>query len=213
MRRQRDSTQHGATNGLGANGVPPPSTIAAQIVQHRSDGSARREPENRALFGKLLQEYLKDPAAEESDAQINARLIHVIAEAGLDVFLKENPFAHDLLVPQAKDSIAVIELVIQRYPKILVYVDAAGNGVTPAPLVLWLLPKLFSLLGRPSLTALQESLRRLLSLCVQALSGTGDLWPKAVSILQLYQSCVDGEHVSPASTTLYSCRSRNPIQS
>ncbi|EON65245.1 hypothetical protein W97_04482 [Coniosporium apollinis CBS 100218] len=130
MRRQKELTQHAVTNGLSANGIPPPSTIAAQIVQHQSNANARREPENRALFGKLLQEYLNDPAAEESDAHINARLIHVIAEAGLDVLHKENPFAQELLVPQAIKSIAVITLVIQRYPKILLFVEPAGNHGT-----------------------------------------------------------------------------------
>lgn len=202
MRRQKELTQHAVTNGLSANGIPPPSTIAAQIVQHQSNANARREPENRALFGKLLQEYLNDPAAEESDAHINARLIHVIAEAGLDVLHKENPFAQELLVPQAIKSIAVITLVIQRYPKTLLFVEPAGNHGTPVPLLLWLFPKLLSLLGKSVSNALQESIGSLLSLCIGTLSEKGRPWQDAASILHLYRSCVDGEHVSPVSITL-----------
>src|SRR5579871_1965376 len=74
--------------------LPPPSTITAQIVHHRSNAT-REEPEYQELFGKLLQEYLKDPIVEETSLETNAQLISVVAEAGLDALRKGDPFAPD----------------------------------------------------------------------------------------------------------------------
>ena len=88
-------TQNGHLNTIeltNGNNLPPPSTIAAQIVHNRAN-VARQEPENKALFGKLLQEYLRDPIAEDSSVETYAQLIQVVAEAGLDVMLSDDPFA------------------------------------------------------------------------------------------------------------------------
>jgi len=63
------STRSAARN---IDNLPPPSTIAAQIVYNRSN-VARQEPENEALFGKLLQEYLRDPVVEEANVETNAQ--------------------------------------------------------------------------------------------------------------------------------------------
>ncbi|OJD39951.1 protein kinase rad3 [Diplodia corticola] len=87
------------------NGVPPPSTIAAQIVDNHSRTHGAQEPQNNALFGQLLQEFLTDPSAEESDVRLNLQLVSVVVEAGFNALLKEDPFGRDLLLSQARDAI------------------------------------------------------------------------------------------------------------
>ena len=91
-----------------ANGGVPPSTIAAQIVNNHSNANAQKEPGTKAVFGQLLNEYLSDPSTDEPDSQLNAQLIYVVTEAGLDVLLQENPFAQNLLIPQATRSKSVV---------------------------------------------------------------------------------------------------------
>jgi serine/threonine-protein kinase ATR len=145
------------TNG---NHLPPPSTIAAQIVHNRSNVS-RQEPENKALFGKLLQEYLRDPIAEDSGVETNAQLIQVVAEAGLDVMLSDDPFAPENLIEQAKDSLLVMRLTITRRPEVLQYQSEDQNE--RPPLLLWILAKILRLLGRRNLQAIQVDLCKLLS--------------------------------------------------
>ncbi|KAF2813925.1 protein kinase rad3 [Mytilinidion resinicola] len=195
-RRAGDSTQRPAnlalTNGSVPNGAPPPSTIAAQIVHNHSNINAQQEPTTKAVFGQLLQEYLIDPSNDEPNSQLNAELITVVAEAGLDVLVRENLFAPDLLVPQAIDSISVIKLTIQRRPELLLSTKRSeGNSVVHPKLFLRLLPKILPLMGHCQLDAIQEHLQDLLLSCVQVLQRTSDLWQHAVSLIQLYRSCVD----------------------
>lgn len=188
------STHHAAANGAELNGDVPPSTIAAQIVQNHSNIDARQEPENKALFGQLLQEYMRDPACEESSLETNAKLILVVAEAGLDGMLRDNPFAQDLLLPQAKASISVIQLTVVRTPEVLLYAEDDGTGgVTSPPLVLRLFAKLLTFLGRGNLSSVQTELKVLLSTCVSSLLRTSELWQSGLSLVWLYQACVDGK--------------------
>lgn len=172
--------------------LPPPSTIAAQIVHNRTD-VARQEPENKALFGKLLQEYLKDPVIEEANVETNAQLIGVVAEAGLDVLLKEDPFAPDTLLQRAVDSLLVIQLTIKRTPEVLLFSSTTDStdGDQP-PILLSLLPKILSLLGRSHMTAIQESLSRFLTLCVQSLCNSSRIWRCAATFLNILRGVVEG---------------------
>ncbi|OCK82203.1 hypothetical protein K432DRAFT_473031 [Lepidopterella palustris CBS 459.81] len=188
-RRGGESVQRLMTVAV-ANDSVPPSTIAAQIVNNHSNVNAQQEPRTKAVFGQLLQEYLSDPSNDEPNSQLNAQLISVVTEAGLDALLYENPFAPDLLIPQAIASIAVIKLTIQRRPELLLNTKTdEGDGITRPKLFLWLLPKLLPLMGHQHYEAIQEHLRDLLLSCVQILQCTSDLWQHAVSFTKLYRSC------------------------
>ena len=126
---------------------PPPSTIAAQIVHNRANPAARQAPENQALFSKLLQEYLKVSATDDTSVDTNAQLVFVVADAGLDR-------SNDIFAPQNErvqvfDSLRVIQLTIRRCPELLFRSRLESNHDdwnSKAPLVSYLLPKLFSLL-------------------------------------------------------------------
>ncbi|KAF1999599.1 hypothetical protein P154DRAFT_467308, partial [Amniculicola lignicola CBS 123094] len=174
------------------NGHPPPSTIAAQIVNNASNINAQQEPGSKAAFGQLLQEYLQDTTTDEPNSQLNAQLISVIAEAGLDALLQDNPFASDLLIPQARDSIAAIKLTIQRRPMLLLSPKDEGDDGIPRPLLFtWLFPKLLGLLGQPQFDTVQEDVKDLLGTFFDVLSRTFGLWRQAKAIVQSYRSCVD----------------------
>ncbi|KAK8184448.1 hypothetical protein BC567DRAFT_246964 [Phyllosticta citribraziliensis] len=92
----------------GSNGIPPPSTIAAQIVNNHSRAHEQQEPQDNRLFGMLLQEFLADPSAGEKDVKLNLQLISVVVEAGLNALLKERePLGQHVMLSQARDSISV----------------------------------------------------------------------------------------------------------
>ncbi|KAK5172495.1 hypothetical protein LTR04_000014, partial [Oleoguttula sp. CCFEE 6159] len=192
-RRTVASDQHDATHSSRTNGDVPPSTIAAQIVQNHSHANGRRHVEDKTTFGQLLQEILGVSAAVEKDIEVNYKLIAVVAEAGLDVLTRDDPFAPMIsLIPQARDSIKVIEKTIRRNPGILLYTGGPPDGSLDKPqLYQWLLPKVFSLLGRSRCEAIQEALQGLLSSCVYSLLRTIDMWQRADALIQILQDSVD----------------------
>lgn len=184
------STQLGISN---ANHLPPPSTIAAQIVHNhiRSNNVARQEPENDALFGQLLQEYLRNPMAEEATVETNAQLISVVVEAGLDVLVKDNPFAPDTWTQQAKDSLTVISYTIEKIPGVLLF-TGIGNDGDSLPLFLWLLPKILNLLGRRHTAIIQKDLCNVLTTSIRSLQQTTQLWRHAGGLQDIITAVVEG---------------------
>lgn len=185
------STQLGLPN---VNHLPPPSTIAAQILHNhiRSNNVARQEPENEALFGQLLQEYLRNPMAEEATVETNAQLISVVVEAGLDVLVKDNPFAPDSLTQQAKDSLTVISYTIEKIPEVLISTNI-GHAGDNLPLFLWLLPKILNLLGRHHTAIIQKDLCDVLTTSIRALQKTTQFWRYAGVMQDIIMAVAEGE--------------------
>lgn len=182
-----------------SNGEPPPSTIAAQIVNNASNIHTQQEPSTKAVFAQLLQEYLSDPATDESSSQLNTQLVTVVAEEGLGGLLQDNPFALDALIPQAIDSIAVLKLTIQRRPQLLVSSRVEDEDGSPRPLLLiWLFPKLLALLGLPNLESLRPCVQDFLVTCVRVLERKSEMWVHKESLVLLYRSCVDRRLAAPS---------------
>ena len=193
VRKGGGSTQRMApppiTNGH-ANGNPPPSTIAAQIVHNASNIHARHDSASKVTFGELVKEFLQHPSTDEPDAQLVA-LICVIAEAGLEGLFKDNPFAQDQQRQQGVDSIAVIKLIMQQRPHLLLSAKEADNeGSPPPPVLLWLYPKLLGLLTQPTLRHIHDHVQDLLIVCLSTSARTYVLRHQATTVFRLYQSCV-----------------------
>ncbi|KAF2791318.1 hypothetical protein K505DRAFT_376871 [Melanomma pulvis-pyrius CBS 109.77] len=190
-RKGGNSTQRMAPPPI-ANGNPPPSTIAAQIVNNASNINAQQQPGSKVAFAQLLKEFLNDPSTDEPSSQLNAQLISVIAEAGLDALLRDDPFAQGQLIEQGIDSIAAIKLSIQRRPHLLFSArNGEEEGIPRPPLFIWLFPKLLSLLDQPNLEQIHGYVQDLLGTFIGVLARTPNLCRQAMSVLKLYQSCVD----------------------
>lgn len=200
------------TNGADntTNNLPPPSTIAAQLVKNHAEfAPGSRQIDNSATFRQLLQEILNRTSAPENDVEVNHKLIHVVVEAGLDVLLQDNPFAQwDVLLPQAIDSLAVVESTIARQPDILLYEDSTLIHRQPN-LLAWLFPKILSLSSHHKGATLQQGLQNLLKCMMICLSKTLDLWQYCHAMLDTFQDCVadimliiDSDGVLPSFTTI-----------
>ncbi|CAO2647756.1 Nn.00g086780.m01.CDS01 [Neocucurbitaria sp. VM-36] len=177
------------TNGH-TNGNPPPSTIAAQIVHNASNIHARQDSAAKVTFGELVREFLQHPSTDEPDPQLVA-LICVVAEAGLEGLFKEDPFAQDQQRQQGIDGIAVIKLIIQQKPHLLLSAkDGEDEGSPRPPLLLWLYPKLLGLLTHATLQPIHEHVQDVLNLCLTVSTQTTALWRQGTAIMQLYKSCV-----------------------
>lgn len=172
--------------------LPPPSTLAAQLVRnHVETARGVRQPDTTVPFRQLLQELLNKTSVPETDVEVNHKLIKVVVEAGLDVLFQDNPFPQwGFLLPQAVDSLAVIQSTIQRQPEILFQGGPQPNLEQHPHLLLWLFPKLLMISKHSKGDQLQASLASLLSSLVLALSKTLDLWPHAKAVLHMLRDCV-----------------------
>ncbi|KAK5125692.1 hypothetical protein LTR85_011966 [Meristemomyces frigidus] len=175
-------------NGVQVNGdLPPPSTLAAQIVQNQTRPAAPQQNGENPTFPKLLHAILNDPAAaQETDPQVNVQLIDVVAEAGLAPLALNNPFAqHDVLISQANDSLAVIEKTIKRQPELLL-TPIREDG---PPLALPLLARLIAICGRSKCQDLPVV--RLFDSLNRTLAASTELWQSAKVLQQVCQDVVD----------------------
>lgn len=173
-----------------SNGIPPPSTIAAQIVHNASNVNAQRDEATKVTFGELVKEFLQHPNTDEPDPQLVA-LICVIAEAGLEGLFKDDPFAQDQQRQQGIDSIAALMFILQQKPHLLVSIKQGDDESIPGPpLILWLYPKLLGLLTHTTLQPVHKHVQQLLHLCLNALTQTSSLWRPAATVMQLYRSCI-----------------------
>lgn len=176
------------TNGVHTNGeAPPPSTLAAQIVQNQTTTKASQQSGEKATFSGLLHEILHNPSATpETDIGVNVQLISVVVEAGLSILTRDDPFAQlDVLIPQASDSLAVVEATIVRQSDVL-FAHISQDG---PPLIIWLLARLLPLCSRPKCSSL--SIAGLINSAVTAV-GKSKLWRSAAMIQELVQDCVNG---------------------
>lgn len=177
------------TNGT-TNGYPPPSTIAAQIVHNAANVNARQDAASKVTFGELLKEFLQHPSTDESDDQLVA-FICVVAEAGLDGLLREDPFAQDEHLEQGMRSISAITYLINQKPHLLFSAkDGEAKGTSRPPVILWLFPKLIGLLTRANLRSIHSNIQGVLSFCVEVLLRTASHSRQAVIVMQLYKSTV-----------------------
>ncbi|EDP89788.1 hypothetical protein SNOG_20099 [Parastagonospora nodorum SN15] len=197
-RKGGNSTQRMAppptTNGLatthGNANLPPPSTIAAQIVQNASNLHARHDAATKVSFGELVKEFLQHPSTDEPDPQLVA-LICVIAEAGLEGLFKDDPFAQDQQKEKGIDSISALQLIIRKKPHLLLSIkDAEEEGNPQPPLFVWLFPKLIGLLSHVTMQPLHQHARDLLGLSLEVLLQNPSFWQHATSVATLYRSSI-----------------------
>ncbi|KAI9709715.1 MAG: serine/threonine-protein kinase M1 [Bogoriella megaspora] len=175
---------HGYENG------PPPSTLAAQIVRNHETGAQVQKEEQRSTFGDLLQEILNSAASEETELEVNYKLVRVVTEAGLDCFLHDDPFTRrGSLVDQGKDSVSVIELTVRRQPQLLFSTRPKQNGTQQDTLFAWILPRILALLGNSKADGIYDRLKELLLSFVSSLSRSTKCWQHSVSILKVFEGC------------------------
>ena len=135
-------------NELSQNAEPPQSTLAAQLVNHLTDGKKHHRTQDAETFRQLLREILATESGQivrteplQTDSDVDYKLIYVIVKAGLENLKMDTR--------QATDSLTAIDFTIKRNPEVL-FVAPQFQGPDPrpvGPLYLWLVPKLLALTG------------------------------------------------------------------
>lgn len=177
---------------LQQNADPPQSTLAAQLVNHFTDGKEYPKKQDHEVFKQLLQEILcpeiyqqSQTAAQETDDDVNYKLIFVIVRAGLEIRASDDPFAESShRQRQAIDSLAAVESTIKRSPDAL-FIVAPARDAGPScngPLYLWLIPRLLNLIGQSRDDILGTEVLRLLrtTLTLEQKTHTKGIKPHAI---------------------------------
>src|SRR5436305_7394806 len=122
----------------------PPSTMTATFLENlnRQNGGTQLAS-NKEYFQQLLRELLpsgkgdKEPGDNASsnspplieNVALNFGIIKAITDAGLMTLLQDDPFASfDMLISQAKDCLALIQLTFQRTPRVLLFQPGLTTG-------------------------------------------------------------------------------------
>ncbi|KAF2280300.1 protein kinase rad3 [Westerdykella ornata] len=203
VRKGGTSTQHRpASTSAKGNTIPPPSTIAAQIVNNATatkNSTLKGQPQDggattKIPFPELLREFLRNPIIDDLDPQLNVQFISTIVEAGLDALNQGNPFALERPKDLASDSLRAIRISIWQIPQLLLSTRAQkeGDGVgTEPPVFLWLFTKILGLVDVARYEGLHSELRELLSTFLKALGRSQGLWKWEEVVARLYRGCVD----------------------
>ncbi|KAF8469032.1 hypothetical protein BDZ91DRAFT_776018 [Kalaharituber pfeilii] len=177
----------------------PPSSLAA-IVQNLSKANGTPQLTGRDDFQQLLAELLGPSESDggdgmtlEEDVVMNYRLIQIVTSAGITVLLQDDPFAvqEDLLL-QASNSLLVIRKAIRRGPQVLFCPPPLNNELNESDqtiLFLWLLPRLFPLLGHPNAEKLLNNLLETIECVFVAATKIPEAWKYLKELISYCRSC------------------------
>ncbi|KAB5547104.1 protein kinase rad3, partial [Coniochaeta sp. 2T2.1] len=196
--RRPNGMNNSATNGYpNFAHQPPPSTLAAQLVDNISTPTARSSHpdetiELKRLFAVIEREKNK-PDLEKTDQERiehNHILIYVYTRVVLEGLQWDDPFAKTAqLVSEASKALTFLQVTIDETPTVLTYVPGDKTFLFRGrePLWLWLLPRVLRMLGSEPCVPLTSAIEQLCSKILNTTSRVSSLWevgPQIVLYLQ-----------------------------
>ena len=185
------------------NGDPPPSTLAAQLVQHFTNGTRRPKLQDHEAFRQLLLEVLGTAADQsgplvpfENDVDINSKLIYVIVKAGLESPSSRNPFSNGSdSYQEVVDSLAALEVTINTCPKVLFVTspNQEAQSLGSVQLYQWLFPRLLAFSAKPDILDGHKGIENLLKLCIMKEEKLQLAAAKHRPILAYLKGCTRGQ--------------------
>ncbi|KAI5464134.1 hypothetical protein BGZ63DRAFT_349688 [Mariannaea sp. PMI_226] len=198
-------------NSGAANSRPPPSTLAAQLVENISASTkSSKSDENSELKGlfTIIQRVKDDPTllkTPEERVEHNHMLIYVYSRVVLEGIKFDDPFLDRANVQtEGLKAINFLRFAIKETPKVLIYKPEKDEFLFRGrePLWLWLLPQLLRLLGHPQCLELVESLETLLQYFLSVVAQVASLWdlaPDMILYLRTNLACIIS-HIQDPST-------------
>lgn len=180
---------------------PPPSTLAAQLVENISTSArSSRSDENRELKGLFasIQRVKDHPELLVSHAdrvEHNHMLIYVYCRVALDGIKLDDPFVHRAHVhSETTKAVNFLRFTIKETPSVLIYrtKSEALFHRGEEPLWVWLLPYILRFLGHDLFQELEGSLEGFLQYLFLIVSRTDELWSMGPSFMLYLQTCVAG---------------------
>ncbi|GAB0136223.1 hypothetical protein EsDP_00004534 [Epichloe bromicola] len=191
--------RHGGAGTAGDG--PPPSTLAAQLVENISTSAkSSRSDESHELKGLFaaIQRVKDHPELLVSQAdrvEHNHMLIYVYCRVALHGIKLDDPFVNRAHVhAEAVKAINFLRFTIKETPSVLIYM--AGSKALlyrgEEPLWVWLLPYLLRFLGHDLFRELEGSLEGFLQYLLLIISRVGELWSLGPCFVLYLRTCVAG---------------------
>ncbi|KAI1460108.1 phosphatidyl inositol 3-kinase [Annulohypoxylon moriforme] len=169
----------------GNNNVPPPSTLAAQLVENISASTRSSRPDETAelkrFFG-IIEEVKNQPdilKTSKERMEHNHMLIYVYTRVVLETLRWDDPFADKVqLRADASRAVDFLKITIRETPEVLsvksdpsLFLFRGGE-----PLWLWIFPKVLKLLGSGYCTDLKDEIHLFFRELLLIASRTGSQW-------------------------------------
>ena len=165
---------------------PPPSTLAAQLVENISTSTSTKSTKSsengelKKLFTTI--EHIKNNPdllqTPEDRIAHNHMLIYVYFRAVLDALRPDDPFLDkERMRSEASKAVHFFRLAVIETPQVLICSADEGQFLFRGsePLWTWAFPKIFRLLGHPQYLELSEPVETLFHSIFKVVSTTGQL--------------------------------------
>nr|XP_036588838.1 protein kinase Rad3 (phosphatidylinositol 3) [Colletotrichum truncatum]KAF6800480.1 protein kinase Rad3 (phosphatidylinositol 3) [Colletotrichum truncatum] len=182
---------HGKPAGAAAN-APPPSTLAAQLVENISASTkSTRSDENaelKRLFAVIEKVKNKPELLRTSEERMehNHMLIYVYARVVLEGIKLDDVFAdRNHLRNEALKAINFLKVTIEETPNVLNYTTDGKQFVFRGeePLWIWVIPKVMRLLGHARCLELTPAIEEFFQFLLLVIMRTGSMWSLLSSVV------------------------------
>ncbi|KAI0883853.1 phosphatidyl inositol 3-kinase [Annulohypoxylon maeteangense] len=191
----RETFANGSLNG-NSNG-PPPSTLAAQLVENISASTRSSRPDETAelkrFFG-IIEEVKNQPdilKTPKERMEHNHMLIYVYTRVVLETLRWDDPFADRIqLRADASRAVDFLKITIRETPDVLSAKSEPGLFLFRGdePLWLWIFPKVLKMLGSGYCTDLRDEIDLFFRDVLLIASRTGSQWSLLPQFLAYFRS-------------------------
>ena len=185
---------------------PPPSTMAAQLINNLSASTEpfRRPSDQDALKALMLEVSSTENSAvpfHSRSAKLahKHKLIYVFARSVLERLASDDPFLDvPTVVAQAYEALDVFIGIVKESPEVLVWKeegeekDERIQGRGREPLWVWLFPRILALLGRQRCDGLGEKIKDFFYVSFQAVARAPKLWNLTSFFFCYLKGCASG---------------------
>lgn len=193
----RESFVNGSTN----QGQPPPSTLAAQLVENISASTRSSRPDETAELGKLIGiiEKVKDQPenlkTQEERISHNHMLIYVYARVTLEGLKWDDPFDKSHLKSEALRAINFLKVAVNETPEVLLTTSEPDMYLFRGrePLWIWIFPKVLKMLGYSQSIDLTSAIEAFFHVVFSVACRTTALWSFIPQFLAYLKLNFDGE--------------------
>lgn len=189
---------NGKANG-GEGFEPPPSTMAAQLINNLSAAEKpsrqRDQDELKALMAEVSSAENSGVELEPLKAKLEHKhkLIYVFSRTVLERLTGDDPFIDfQQVAAQAYEAMEVFITIIKEIPDVLAYIVPPHSTYQcrgPEPLWIWLFPRILALLGRRHCEKLTEKIKDFFYISFQAVAQSPKLWVLASFFFRYLKEC------------------------
>ncbi|GAW27351.1 putative protein kinase rad3 [Rosellinia necatrix] len=187
-------------NDVMDNNVPPPSTLAAQLVENISTSARSSRPDETAELQRLfaaIESVKNDPGLLTSYQQRiehNHMLIYVYARVVLEGLKWGEPFANtSQLRADATRAVHFLKITVNETPEVLLFTadDGAFLFRGTEPLWIWIFPKVLKLLGNSSCPDLAAPIEAFFGELYLTAARSNSLWSHIPHFLAYLRNTID----------------------